>query len=41
LLSNPIKAQAMGRSGRRIAEEKFTVEGMMSQIASAYRELLS
>jgi L-malate glycosyltransferase len=40
LLSDPIKARAMGFSGRRIAEERFTAEVMMRQIAGAYRELL-
>jgi glycosyltransferase involved in cell wall biosynthesis len=41
LLSDPIKARAMGYSGRKIVEQRFTTETMMQQITGAYRRLLS
>jgi glycosyltransferase involved in cell wall biosynthesis len=41
LLADPIQAKAMGAAGRGLVAEKFTTEAMMSQIAGAYRNLLS
>jgi glycosyltransferase involved in cell wall biosynthesis len=41
LLSDPSKARTMGAEGRSLVEERFTIEAMMNQTASAYRNLLS
>lgn len=41
LLADPLQAKAMGAAGKALAAEKFTVEAMMQQITSTYRNLLS
>ena len=40
LLADPMKAQAMGAAGKKIAAEKFTTEAMMNAIVATYRNLL-
>ena len=40
LLADPARAKAMGKAGREIVAKKFTIEAMMSHIASTYRRLL-
>lgn len=41
MISNPSLAQSMGENGRDIVAREFTTAKMMSQIAGAYRGLLS
>jgi glycosyltransferase involved in cell wall biosynthesis len=41
LLADPTHARAMGKAGKLRAQEKFTTEAMMGQIAGAYNDLLS
>jgi glycosyltransferase involved in cell wall biosynthesis len=41
LLSDPVRAKAMGIAGEAIAAKQFTTEAMMSQIARTYQKLLS
>jgi glycosyltransferase involved in cell wall biosynthesis len=41
LLSDPLKAQAMGAAGKKLAAEKFTTDAMMRQITMTYAQLLS
>ena len=41
LLADPLQAKAMGAAGKALAAEKFTVEAMMQQITSTYRNILS
>jgi glycosyltransferase involved in cell wall biosynthesis len=41
LLSDPSQAKAMGADGNAIVTENFTIEAMMTRIASAYQKLLS
>jgi L-malate glycosyltransferase len=40
LLSDPARARAMGLSGRKTVEEKFSMEIMVKQVARAYTRLL-
>ncbi len=40
LLADPQKARAFGEAGRRRAEERFTVERMLSETFALYEELL-
>jgi len=40
LLSDPARARAMGLSGRKTVEEKFSMEMMVKQVARAYTRLL-
>jgi len=39
--SDPFQAKTMAAPGRNLVAEMFTIEGMMNQIAGAYRSLLS
>jgi glycosyltransferase involved in cell wall biosynthesis len=41
LLSDPVRATAMGLAGEALAAKQFTTEAMMSQIAGTYQKLLS
>jgi glycosyltransferase involved in cell wall biosynthesis len=41
LLSDPVRATAMGLAGKALAAMQFTTEAMMSQIAGTYQKLLS
>lgn len=41
LLADPDLRQAMGREGRRVARERFTVEGMADATAAVYQDLLA
>ena len=40
LLQNPDKAKAMGAAGRKVVQEKFTVEGMVRKYEEVYFSLL-
>lgn len=40
LLHDPARANAMGRAGRRLVEERFSMEKMVSSVETSYRELL-
>ncbi len=40
LLSDPARAREMGRAGRRLAEQRFTVRAMMLQTTRTYANLL-
>jgi len=40
LLSDPSKAKEMGEAGRRLVEERFTIDAMMHQITDVYSSLL-
>jgi len=41
LLSDPLRAKAMGAAGRTLAAERFTTEAMMKRIVGVFRTLLS
>lgn len=41
LLSDVSRAEAMGKAGKVMVAERFTVEAMMSQITAVYRRLLN
>jgi glycosyltransferase involved in cell wall biosynthesis len=41
LLSDPVKARAMGAAGKKLAAEKFTTDAMMRQITQIYARVLS
>ena len=41
LLNDPAKAQAMGRAGRRLIEERYTCEIMVERLERLYREVLT
>ena len=41
LLANPSRAMQMGAAGKQLAAERFTTDAMMSQIVTAYAELMS
>jgi len=41
LLADPSQARAMGMAGKSRAQDKFTTEAMMEQIAAAYNDLLA
>ncbi len=41
VLSNPRLAEAMGQRGRRVVEERFTVQAAVSRLESIYLSLLS
>jgi glycosyltransferase involved in cell wall biosynthesis len=40
LLQNPDKARAMGAAGRKVVQEKFTVETMVKKYEELYFSLL-
>lgn len=40
LIDDPERAQAMGRAGRRLAEERFAIERCIGEVLSLYRELV-
>ena len=40
LLSDPSKAREMGAAGRKLVQERFTIDAMMEQIVEAYAKLL-
>jgi glycosyltransferase involved in cell wall biosynthesis len=41
LLSDPVKARAMGAAGKKLAAERFTTDAMMRQITQTYARVLS
>lgn len=41
LLSDPVKARAMGVAGKKLAAERFTTDAMMRQITQTYAQVLS
>lgn len=41
LLQNPQKAMAMGAAGKKLVEEKFTIESMVNSYERLYKSLLS
>jgi len=41
LLRDPVRARALGESGRRLVIEQFGVEQMVDQTAALYREILA
>ena len=41
LLADPTKASEMGKAGKRLAGEEFTVEAMMNRTTQTYRRLLA
>jgi glycosyltransferase involved in cell wall biosynthesis len=40
VLSEPARAEAMGRRGRRRFEERFSADRMVSETLSVYEELV-
>jgi L-malate glycosyltransferase len=41
LLSDPERSSAIGKAGRHLARQKFSVESVMDQVVGVYRRLLS
>jgi L-malate glycosyltransferase len=41
LMRDPARARMMGEAGRRIVQEKFTVEAMVARVVASYEALLS